>query len=88
MAVVIAVVVAGLYFRTTFARWAPWLFGVISLAVVVAAIAGVELADEVMTSFADRRPKDVEEFIGWVGMAALIGLIRKLLEDDRDDESD
>ena len=44
-------------------------------AIVVAAIAGVEGADEILRARADRGPKDFREFIGSLAVCALIALI-------------
>lgn len=74
-ALVIAVVPACIYFRKILLRWAPWLFMSGQAAVVVAAIAGVEEAEEMLRSRADRGPKTFGEFIGWVAGGALIMLI-------------
>jgi hypothetical protein len=68
-ALVIAVVPACIYFRKTLLRRAPWLFMSGQTAIVVAAIAGVEEAEEMLRSRADRGPKTFGEFIGWVAGA-------------------
>jgi hypothetical protein len=62
-ALVIAVVPVGMYFRKTLMRWAPWLFMFCSTAIVVAAIAGVDGADELAQSLAGPAPKDFREYI-------------------------
>jgi hypothetical protein len=66
-ALVIAVVMSCMYFRETVLRWAPWLFILGPAAIGVAAVAGVEGADEIAESFAGPAPKDFVEFIGmWI----------------------
>ncbi len=82
-ALVIAVVPVGMYFRKTLMRWAPWLFLLGPAAIVVAAIAGVEGADEILKSRADRGPKDFGELIGMWVVGALIMLIAKALRRGR-----
>src|SRR5688572_8304545 len=62
-ALVIAVVPVGMYFRKTLMRWAPWLFMSGSTAILVAAIAGVDGADELAKSLARPAPKDFREYI-------------------------
>src|SRR5687767_921556 len=76
-ALVIAVIPVGVYFRKTLARWAPWLFLLVPIAIGVAAIAGVEGAEEVMKSRADRGPKSFVEFIGMWVMGLMIMYIVK-----------
>ena len=71
-ALVIAVVLACIYFRKTLLPWAPWLFMVLPVGLLVAAIAGVEGAEEILRSRADRGPKDFGEFIGMCAVGALI----------------
>ena len=76
-ALVIAVVPVGMYFRKTLLRWAPWLFLLGPVAILVAAIAGVDGADEILRSRADRGPKDFRELIGMLAVGALIMFIAK-----------
>ena len=86
-AVVIAVVVAGVYFRTTLMRWAPWLFLLGTAAVVVAAMAGVELADEIVRGLAGPAPQDFREYIAagvFVVVWNLVDYLRRRRRDDHD----
>ena len=62
-ALVLAVVPVGMYFRTTLMRWAPWLYMFGSVAIVVAAIAGVDGADELARSLTRPAPMDLREYI-------------------------
>ena len=86
-AVVIAVVVAGVYFRKTLMRWAPWLCLLCTAVVVVAAIAGVDVAGEIVRGLAGPAPKDFREYIAagvFVAVWNLVDYLRRRRRDDQD----
>jgi hypothetical protein len=91
MAVVTAVVLASMYFRKTVMHWAFVLCELGVAAVLVAAVAGVDGADEIAASLADPVPKDYREFIVmglFVVVWNLIANARKRRRDDPDDPDD
>ena len=90
-AVVTAVASACVHFRKTLRRWAPVLVELAVAAIVVAAIAGVEGADELARSLAGPAPKDFGEFMVLVVFVVVWNVVdsarrRRRDEHDQGDE--